>query len=98
MRQNVISSVIAMVVITAFFGFVYPLVMTGADGEERSDPTTIPAPSDAQFAQRADDRLRGVIAACRRRDGARAKMLAAGLLVELKTRAVNSCVAFAVDL
>ena len=77
---------------------VYPLVMTNADGEERSDPMTIPAPSDAQFAARASDRLRGVIAACRRHDDARAKTLAAGLSVELKARAVNSCIAFAVDL
>ena len=29
MRQNLVSSVIAIVVTTAFFGFVYPLVMTG---------------------------------------------------------------------
>lgn len=77
---------------------IYPLVMTGADGVERSDPTTIPAPSDAQFALRADERLRGVLAACRRGDAARAKTLAAGLQGEPKLRAVNSCVAFAVDL
>ena len=29
MRQNLVSSVLAIVVTTAFFGFVYPLVMTG---------------------------------------------------------------------
>jgi potassium-transporting ATPase KdpC subunit len=29
MKRNIVSSVLAIVAITAFFGFVYPLVMTG---------------------------------------------------------------------
>ncbi len=77
---------------------VYPLVMTAAQGNDRADPSTIPAPSSVNLAMRPDDRTLGAVAACRRHDPARAKQLAQGLEGNHRLRVVAACAAFAIDL
>jgi protein-disulfide isomerase len=77
---------------------VYALFMSGAIGVDRADPSTIPQPSAAHIAPRAEDRSRAVAAACRRRDGVRANELAAGLVGDARRRAILVCAAGGIDL
>lgn len=77
---------------------VYPLVMSAADGAERGDPSTIGAPTGLTITPRLDDRVRGVVAACRRHDSARAATLARGLDADARGRAVVACAPNGVDL
>ncbi len=79
-------------------GDIYALFMSGAIGIDRADPSTIPDPSAAHIAPRADDRSRTVAAACRRRDGARAMQLAVGLAGDARQRAALVCAAVGIDL
>ncbi|HSD85908.1 MAG TPA: thioredoxin domain-containing protein, partial [Kofleriaceae bacterium] len=58
---------------------VYPMYMSAATGNDRADPSAIPQTQLVHIQMRADDRGRAVMAACRRRDGARATDLAAQL-------------------
>jgi protein-disulfide isomerase len=76
----------------------YAVVMSGATGFDRADPSTIPDVSSMRVALRADDRSRAVAAACRRRDARRAAELAAGLAGEARRYAVRVCAASAIDL
>jgi protein-disulfide isomerase len=77
---------------------LYAVLMSGALGEDRADPSTLPATSDMQVALRPDDRARAVAAACRRRDPSRAATLSAGLTGDPRRRAALVCVANGVDL
>jgi protein-disulfide isomerase len=77
---------------------LYAVLMSGAAGEDRADPTTIPAVSDLRVALRADERARAVAAACRRRDPARAAALSAGLTGDPRRRAWLVCAAAGIDL
>jgi protein-disulfide isomerase len=77
---------------------LYALMMSDAIGVERSDPTRVPGPTSIRVALRAEDRGRGVMAACRRRDRARAISLAAGLAAEPRARAAAVCFAAGIDL
>ena len=76
----------------------YAVVMSGAVGADRADPASIPDLGGMRVALRADDRSRAVAAACRRRDGTRARELAAGLTGAPRRRAVLVCAARGIDL
>src|SRR5262249_43356828 len=77
---------------------IYALVMSGAVGEERADPSAIPSTRDAHLELRPDERTRAVDAACRRRDGARAAQLARPLSGGDKQRAAAVCAGEGIDL
>ena len=77
---------------------VYALFMSGAIGSDRADPSRVPDPGTTKIAMRADDRSRAVAAACRRRDIARAKDLAAGLTGTPRRSALLVCAAAGIDL
>jgi predicted DsbA family dithiol-disulfide isomerase len=74
----------------------YAVVMSGAVGDERSDPSTVPSVRNVEL--RDDDRARAVAAACRRRDGTRAVQLAATLTAEPRHRAMLVCSGLGIDL
>ena len=76
----------------------YAVVMSGAKGYDRADPSTIPDVANMRLAMRAEDRSRAVAAACRRHDARRATELAAGLTGEARKRARLVCTAGGVDL
>jgi protein-disulfide isomerase len=76
----------------------YAVVMSGATGVDRADPSTIPDVAGMRIAMRADDRGRAVAAACRRRDAKRAGELAAGLTGDAKRRAALVCATGGIDL
>jgi hypothetical protein len=76
----------------------YPVVMSGAVGVERGDPTTIGELAGMRVALRADDRERAVAAACRRRDAKRAVELAGPLTGPARLRAVGFCAAAGLDI
>ena len=48
------------------------MMMSMATGVDRADPSAIPETHQVHIEMRAEDRGRSVIAACRRRDSARA--------------------------
>lgn len=79
-------------------GDVYAVVMSDAVGVERADPSRVPDPAAATIAQRGGEVARSVIAACRRRDRARASRLAAQLGGVHRTRAAAVCAAAGIDL
>jgi protein-disulfide isomerase len=77
---------------------LYSIVMATAEGAERADPATIPQNSLARVELRADDKARSAIAACRRRDGQRARSLAGGLPEDVRRRVTSVCRGEGVDL
>jgi protein-disulfide isomerase len=77
---------------------LYAVLMSGAVGEERADPTSIPAVGEMRVALRPDDHFRAVAAACRRRDPTRAAKLSVGLTAEARRRAGLVCTARGIDL
>lgn len=77
---------------------MYPLEMSDATGSERADPAAIPGPSSLHMEPTAIDRERSVAAACRRRDGAKAKALAVGLDETRRRRMTDMCAGQGVDL
>ncbi len=76
----------------------YAVLMSGATGVDRADPSTIPELTNMHVAMRADERSRAVAAACRRRDAKRAGELSAGLTGDARRRAGLVCTAAGVDL
>jgi protein-disulfide isomerase len=77
---------------------IYALVMAGALGADRADPSAVPDSSAVKIELRAEDRMRSVAAACRRRDAARATKLAASLDGTSKKRAATVCAGEGIDL
>lgn len=77
---------------------LYGLVMSDAIGVERSDPSRFPEASGIKIAMRNDDRMRAVIAACRRRDATRANLLATPLATDARRRATAVCFVAGIDL
>ncbi|NVB80325.1 MAG: thioredoxin domain-containing protein [Kofleriaceae bacterium] len=77
---------------------LYPLVMSMGTGADRADPSSIPETHQVHIEMRADDRVRSVMAACRRRDGARATTLAAPLTGDAKRRVATVCAGEGIDL
>ena len=75
---------------------IYALVMADATGEERADPSTVPEATHVEM--RADERARAVDAACRRRDAARATVLARALPADVRRRVAELCAGEGVDL
>jgi protein-disulfide isomerase len=76
----------------------YAVVMSGASGEERADPSTLPIVSTVHFELPSEERGRAVAAACRRRDGARAMKLGANLSPEVARRIRLVCAGEGIDL
>jgi len=79
-------------------GDIYALVMVAAQGADRADPSAVPDSAAVKIEMRADDRVRAVGAACRRRDAARAAKLAGSLEGVAKKRAANVCAGEGIDL
>jgi protein-disulfide isomerase len=77
---------------------LYPILMSMAKGDDVADPSAVPTSNTVHIEMRADDRVRAVAAACRRRDAARAKVLSAPLTGALKQRALDICTGEGVDL
>jgi protein-disulfide isomerase len=77
---------------------LYALLMSAAEGEDRSDPSQIPSAKALHFELRGEDRVRGVAAACRRRDAARATALARPLTGDPRKRAALVCTGLGIDL
>ena len=77
---------------------LYAVLMSGAVGEERADPASIPSVSGMQVALRSDDRVRAVAAACRRREPTRVATLSVGLTGDARRRASLVCAASGIDL
>jgi protein-disulfide isomerase len=77
---------------------LYAVLMSGAVGEERADPSTIPDVSGVHVALRPNELARAVAAACRRRDQARAATLSAHLTGDARRRADLVCTASGIDL
>ncbi|MEO7729535.1 MAG: thioredoxin domain-containing protein [Kofleriaceae bacterium] len=77
---------------------LYAMLMTGGAGDDRADPSRIPVPAAVHVEPRSDDRVRGVAAACRRRDAARATELAGALAGDARRRAVLVCSGAGIDL
>lgn len=76
----------------------YAVVMSGAKGVDRADPSSIPDVAGMRVTLRADDRTRAAAAACRRRDAKRATEFATGLAGPARRRAVMACAAVGIDL
>jgi hypothetical protein len=77
---------------------VYPMFMSGAQGTDRADPSAVPETQQVRIVMHAEDRGRSVMAACRRRDAARAASMASGLDGELKNRTAAVCAGEGIDL
>jgi len=78
---------------------IYPVVMAGARGDDRADPSAIPSQASVgHLAPRADDQSRSVAAACRRHDGARAAKLVGTMNGDPKRRAEAVCTGEGIDL
>jgi protein-disulfide isomerase len=77
---------------------LYAIVMSGAVGEERADPASIPDVGGMHVALRSEDRARAVAAACRRRDLTRATTLSEGLVGDARRRTRLVCTASGIDL
>jgi hypothetical protein len=79
-------------------GELYPMIMSSARGADRADPSTVPQSTLVHIELRAEDRGRAVAAACRRRDGARARDLLRGLDGDPARRAKLVCAGEGIDL
>ncbi len=78
---------------------LYAVLMSMAEGADRADPSSVPAPSASGHLElRAEDRARAVSAACRRRDGVRAEHLAGTLEGDARKRAAAVCFGEGIDL
>ncbi|HEY4238531.1 MAG TPA: thioredoxin domain-containing protein [Kofleriaceae bacterium] len=77
---------------------VYALIMSGAEGEDRADPSRIPVASEIHVELRAEERARAVDAACRRHDAARATSLVAPLDGDVRARVAAVCAGEGIDL
>jgi protein-disulfide isomerase len=77
---------------------LYAMLMSGAEGDDRADPSRIPSAAAIRVELRSDDRVRSVAAACRRRDAARAAQLAGGLADDARRRARLVCTGAGIDL
>lgn len=93
-----LSSARAMLARGMAKGELYPMYMSAAQGNDRADPSAIPATQQVRIELRAVDRVRSVIAACRRRDVARATSLSTTLDGEAKRRAATVCAGEGIDL
>ena len=76
----------------------YAVAMADAKGQDRADPSRIPETSDLHVEPHPEDRVRSVDAACRLRDQARARTLAAPLTGGARARAVAVCAGEGIDL
>lgn len=76
----------------------YAVVMSAAQGQDLSDPSAIPESSEIHVEPHPEERVRSVDAACRMRDAARAKSLAAPLTGTAKQRAAWVCAGEGIDL
>jgi protein-disulfide isomerase len=76
----------------------YALLMSGGAGDDRADPSRVPVPATVHVEPRQDDRVRGVAAACRRHDLARATELAGALDGDARRRAMLVCSGAGIDL
>ncbi len=79
-------------------GDIYALVMSGAIGIERSDPSRVPDVAGITIAQRPEERVRSIAAACRQRDHRRAIDLVRGLSGIAHARVSAVCAAAGIDL
>lgn len=77
---------------------LYSMLMTAAVGADRADPASVPMSTLVHIELRADDRARAIVAACRRRNRARAAELAAGLSGDARLRAARVCAGEGIDL
>jgi protein-disulfide isomerase len=77
---------------------LYPMYMSSAEGNDRADPSAIPATKQVHIELHAADRARSVIAACRRHDADRAKAIWATLESEAKLRTATACASEGIDL
>jgi len=77
---------------------LYALLMSGAEGDDRADPSRIPSPAAIHVELRSEDRVRAVAAACRRHDAARAAQLAGALADDARRRALLVCTGAGIDL
>jgi protein-disulfide isomerase len=77
---------------------IYPMMMSLAEGLDRADPSSVPVSSVVHIEMRSDDRERAIEAACRRRDGARAKSLVDGFTGAARHRAARVCAGEGIDL
>lgn len=77
---------------------LYAVAMSGAAGEERADPASIPQLSTLRVAMRGEQRAWSVAAACRRRDATVARGLATGLTAAPRRLAATACAAVGIDL
>jgi protein-disulfide isomerase len=80
-------------------GDVYGLLMLRAQRAERGDPSRMPTPATTGSIELGqDDREVAVEAACRGRDAARARSLAARLARPHRAAAAGTCAAFGIDI
>lgn len=79
---------------------IYPMMMSMALGIDRADPSSVPTSTLVHIELRSADRERAIEAACRRRDGARAKSLAGadGFDNDARQRATRVCAGEGIDL
>jgi predicted DsbA family dithiol-disulfide isomerase len=77
---------------------LYAVAMSGAKGVERADPSGVPDLGAVRVTLRSEDLGRAVVAACRRRDIARATQLAGTLAGEFRRRTLAVCAANGIDL
>jgi protein-disulfide isomerase len=77
---------------------LYAMLMSGAEGDERADPSSIPSTAALHIELRGQDRARAVAAACRRRDAARAAQLAGPLAGDPRKQAELVCAGVGIDL
>ena len=76
----------------------YAIMMSGATGDERSDPSTVPDVLTSHVELRSEDRGRAVAAACRRRDATRAMKLSLTLAADARRRVLLVCAGEGIDL
>jgi protein-disulfide isomerase len=79
-------------------GDLYAMLMSGAQGEDRADPSRIPSAAAIHVELRGEDRARAVAAACRLHDAARAAQLAGPLAGDPRRRAALVCAGVGIDL
>ena len=77
---------------------LYAVLMSMANGDDRADPSRVPSLVDHRVELRAEDRMRAVAAACRRRDLPRATELAGKLTGDARRRAALVCAGVGIDL
>lgn len=79
-------------------GELYAMLMSGGAGDDRADPSRVPQATTVHLEPRADDRVRSVAAACRRRDAARAQQQLGPLAGPARKRALAVCSGEGIDL